>query len=98
MCPLLSTLPALRRFWGLLGIVIILHSVNSYRDAYEPPEPELPDGAARRLPDGGLLMVDGSIGKDETNPRAPHRLHRVTEVGHDELALDRAWRKIKETV
>lgn len=78
--------------------MIVLHSINSYRDAHEPPEPGLPEGAVRRLPDGGLLMVDGSIGKEETSPTAPHRLHKVKEVGEDELVLDRAWRKLKENV
>jgi hypothetical protein len=50
----------------------------------------------RRLPDGGLLMEDGSIARGaEPEPAAPHTLHKMKEKGEDELVLDRAFRKMK---
>ena len=52
-----------KRFWGLLFIILGLHSYNTWRESQIVPEPNLPDGAVRRLPEGGLLMADGSIGK-----------------------------------
>jgi len=85
-----------RRFWGLLGIVMVLHSINTYREAQKPKDSMLPEGAVRRLPDGRLLMQDGSIGKDETG--LPHNLHKIKEKGEKELVLDRAWRVLKESV
>ena len=87
-----------RRFWTLLGIVAALHAYNMYLDSKRVPEPDLPDGATRRLPDGGLLMADGSIAQEEGTPAHGHTLHKVKEVEADELVLDRAWRKLKETV
>mmetsp|Transcript_11693 Transcript_11693/g.27007 ORF Transcript_11693/g.27007 Transcript_11693/m.27007 type:complete len:158 (-) Transcript_11693:419-892(-) len=86
------------RFWGLLGIVLVLHAINTYREANAPRDVALPPGAIRRLPEGGLLMDDGSIGKEEGAPAAPHTLHVVKETGENELVLDRAWRKLKESV
>ena len=47
---------------------------------------------------GGLLMDDGSIGKEEGAPAAPHTLHVVKETGENELVLDRVWRKLKDSV
>lgn len=89
-----------RRFWALLSVVLGLHAFNTYREATMPKERGLPIGAVRRLPDGGLLMEDGSIlrGSEGAVPAAPHTLHRVKEKGEDELVLDRAFRKIKESV
>ena len=52
-----------KRFWGLLFIILGLHSYNTWRESQIVPEPNLPEGAVRRLPEGGLLMADGSIGK-----------------------------------
>ena len=43
-----------------------------------------------------MLMLDGSIAKDETG--LPHNLHKVKEKGENELFLDRAWRVFKESV
>ena len=85
-----------KRFWMLLGIVSVLHAINTYRDAHRvPPDAiDLPDGAARRLGDGRMLMTDGSIAKGA--PAGPTTLHHVKEKGENELVLDRAWRKIKE--
>ena len=104
---------------------MVLHTINTYREANRPIDPDLPEDAVRRLPDGRfvrapntirarvwqvpswsplrrarshpwhrLLMRDGSIGKDTTG--LPHNLHK--EKAHKELALDRAYRLIKESV
>ena len=85
----------------LLGIVCTLHAINTYRDsvAVPPDVVDLPPGAARRLTDGRVLMVDGSIvsAADLGVSAGPTTLHKVKEVGENELVLDRAWRKIKES-
>ena len=87
----------------LLGIVSVLHAINTYREAHKVPEDAvgLPEGAQRRLPDGRVLMVDGSIIKGDAigvEQDGPTTLHKVKEVGEDELVLDRAWRKLKDAV
>jgi len=41
-------------------------------------------------------MSDGSIAKDTTGGGAVN-LHKVKEVGENELVLDRAWRMVKES-
>ena len=67
-----------QRFWMLVGIVGLLHTINAYRDSLKVDEPDLPPGAARRLPDGRLLMQDGSIsarGADTSTHE--HILHKV---------------------
>lgn len=92
-----------RRFWMLLGIVAALHAINTYRDAHKlPPDAkDLPDGAQRRLNDGRVLMADGSILKGDdigVGGDGPTTLHKIKEKGEDELVLDRAWRKLKESV
>jgi len=87
-----------RRFWSLVAIIAALHTYNNYLDSIRPTEEALPAGALRRLPEGGLLMADGSIGKEEGGAAAPHTLHRVKEVGENELILDRAVRKLKDAV
>ena len=92
-----------QRFWILLGIVAGLHALNTYREANRIPEDAagLPEGSQRRLADGRVLMADGSVIKGEAIGVAadgPTTLHKVKEKGEDELALDRAWRKLKETV
>lgn len=86
-----------QRFWVLLGVVGVLHAINSYRDANRPADIGLPEGAQRRLPDGRLLMVDGSISArgSEDNPKALS-LHKVKEVGEGEGVVNRAWRNIKD--
>lgn len=70
-----------QRFWMLVGFIGALHMYNNYRDSLKPAEPDLPDGAARRLPDGRLLMKDGSISQKgaEQNPRHNHTLHKDPE-------------------
>ena len=87
-----------KRFWGLLSIVLALHAINAYNERNTPRDARLPPGASRRLPDGRLLMEDGSIGREEGGPAAPHTLHKVRETGEDELVLDRAWRKLRDSV
>ena len=78
-----------RRFWALLTIVLTLHAINTWREANRPQDTGLPPGAIRRLPDGGLLMEDGSIARGaEVDPTVPHTLHKVKEKGEDELILD----------
>ena len=58
-----------------------LHAANMYKDSRKPRDLGLPEGAVRRLPDGGLLLADGSIAKNaEAAPAAQHTLHRVREV------------------
>mmetsp|Transcript_30232 Transcript_30232/g.52856 ORF Transcript_30232/g.52856 Transcript_30232/m.52856 type:complete len:145 (+) Transcript_30232:2-436(+) len=83
-----------RRFWGLLGIVMALHAINTYREARKPLEPGLPEGGLRRLPDGRVLMLDGSIAKHESG--LAHSLHKEPEK--KELLLDRAYRMLKGSV
>jgi len=91
-----------QRFWILLGIVCGLHAYNSYRDATRVPIDAvgLPDGAERRLADGRVLMADGSVIKGEVIgvKGEATTLHKMKEKGENELVLDRAWRKLKETV
>ena len=88
-----------RRFWALLSFVLGLHAFNNWREANAPRDKGLPEGAVRRLPDGGLLMEDGSIARGvETDPAAPHTLHKIKVIGEDELTLDRAYRKIKDSI
>lgn len=87
-----------KRFFGLVALIAALHAYNNYLDAQKQLDESLPADSLRRLPEGSLLMSDGSIGKEEGGPAAPHKLHRVKEVGEDELVIDRAMRKIKETV
>jgi hypothetical protein len=83
----------------LLGVVMGLHAYNTWREANRIPEDAtgLPEGAARRLPDGRLLMTDGSIRKSN-DTSGPTLLHKVKEVGEDELVLDKLWRKFKDSV
>ena len=82
----------------LLSIVMALHAANTYRDAHRVPVDAvgLPEGAARRLNDGRMLMADGSIAKGA--PPGKTTLHKVKDEGEGELVLDRAWRNIKKTV
>jgi len=86
-----------KRFWALLFLVGGLHLFNNWREANAPRDPDLPPGAVRRLPQGGLLMADGSIGKEEV-VAAPHTLHKVKDVGENELVLDKMWRRFKDSV
>ena len=51
-----------------------------------------------RLPDGRMLMEDGSIVERDPSDTRAHTLHRVKEKGEDELVLDKAGRWIKENV
>jgi len=87
----------------LLGIVAALHTYNTWRESTQVPIDAvgLPEGAQRRLADGRVLMVDGSVVKGDAigvAPDGPTTLHKVKEVGENELMLDRAWRKMKESV
>ena len=51
-----------QRFWVLFGIVGMLYTINTIRDARKGPEdPDLPAGAARRLPDGRLVRNNNII-------------------------------------
>jgi len=86
-----------QRFWMLLGIVALLHTYNNYRDANKPADIGLPEGAQRRLPDGRLLMVDGSISAkgSEASPKELS-LHKIKEVGEGEGVVNRAFRNIKD--
>lgn len=72
-----------------------LHAANTYKDANRPPESDLPEGASRRLPDGRLLMKDGSITKP-SDSAAPHTLHQVKE--EKPTVLTRMWRGFKDSV
>ena len=70
-----------QRFWTLLIIVFGLHTFANYRESQRGVETDLPEGVARRLPDGRLLMIDGSItakGVDDSS-KAP-TLHKVKEA------------------
>lgn len=87
-----------RKFWILLAFVGTLHAINTYRDKQRAVEPDMPPGALRRLPGGKLLMVDGSTQKEEEQTEHSHRLHQLKDVGEKELALDRIWRYVKESV
>ena len=73
-----------QRFWVLVGIVGGLHLWNNMRDAQKVanPDADLPEGAARRLPDGRLLMVDGSISAPGTEVGVTHAptLHKTADV------------------
>ncbi len=82
-----ASLAPRRRFWTLLAIVAALHMANVYKDANKQKELDLPVGAVRRLPDGGLLMADGAIRRDldDEGSDKGHRLHRVKEVGENEV-------------
>jgi hypothetical protein len=82
----------------LLTFVGTLHAINTYRDKQRAVEPDMPPGALRRLPGGKLLMVDGSTQKEEEQSEHSHRLHQLKGVGEGELALDRMWRYVKESV
>ena len=42
-------------------VKMIEEPAEQLRDAATPPPAPLPDGASKRLPDGRLLMADGSI-------------------------------------
>ena len=75
-----------------------LHAINTYRDKQKAVEPDMPPGATRRLPGGKLLMVDGSTQREEEQTEHSHRLHKLKDVGENELALDRMWRYLKESV
>ena len=45
-----------QRFWVLAGVVGLLYAINTYRDSRKlDTDPDLPAGAARRLPDGRLV-------------------------------------------
>jgi hypothetical protein len=81
-----------------LTFVGTLHAINTYRDKQRAVEPDMPPGALRRLPGGKLLMVDGSTQKEEEQSEHSHRLHQLKGVGEGELALDRMWRYVKESV
>jgi hypothetical protein len=71
-----------QRFWVLVGIIAGLHTYNNYRDSLKPEEPDLPPDAVRRLPDGRLLMKDGSItAKGVDTSGREHTLHQTTAVG-----------------
>ena len=87
-----------RKFWILLAFVGTLHAINTYRDKQRAVEPDMPPGALRRLPGGKLLMADGSTQKEEEQSEHSHRLHQLKGVGEKELALDRIWRYVKESV
>ena len=77
---------------------MVLHAINTYRDSQKLIEPDLPPGALRRLPGGKLLMADGSTTKEQEQTAHTHRLHKVKEVGEDELALDRLGRYLKDAL
>ena len=89
-----------RKFWGLLFLVLGLHGYNTWNEEAEKaaPEPGLPRGAVRRLPDGRMLMEDGSITERDPSDTRAHTLHQMKEKGEDELVLDKAGRWIKENV
>ena len=92
-----------QRFWILLGLVAGLHLFNNYRESTRVPKDALglPEGALRRLADGRVLMVDGSVVKAEAigaERDGPVLLHKVKEKGENEPVLDRAWRKLKDSV
>ena len=89
-----------QRFWVLVGVVGLLHMINNYREAQKVAEPDLPPGAARRLPDGRLLMLDGSItaaGVD-TSSHA-HTLHKVaTREEEAKGVINKGIAKFKDAV
>jgi hypothetical protein len=71
---------------------------NVYKDSKRPLERELPDNAHRRLPDGGLLMKDGSIVReaDDSSLTGQHTLHQAAGTSaKEELVLDKAWRSVR---
>ena len=55
-----SPLASRRKFWGLLGIVLTLHAINTYREGKKPKELGLPEDAVQRLPDGRCLSTAAS--------------------------------------
>ena len=66
-----------QRFWLLVAVIFGLHQYANYKDSLKPPEIDLPAGAARRLPDGRLLMQDGSISsKGLDDGQHVHTLHQ----------------------
>ena len=75
-----------------------LHAANTYKDANRAAESDLPEGVARALPDGRLLMADGSITKPDASASRAHTLNHVKEVGEKELVVDRMVRKFKDSV
>jgi hypothetical protein len=81
-----------QRFWVLVSIIGVLHAINTYRDANKPLEPDLPEHAVRRLPDGRMLMDDGSIQRVQDDNPHPHTLHKTNE--QQDLLLDRAWKAV----
>ncbi len=85
-----------RRFLALFAAVAALHLYNDRRDAHTPPELGLPDDALRRLPDGNLLLADGSIRKEEGGAAHAHRLHVEREV--DEGVLNRGARRLRDSL
>lgn len=69
-----------QRFWVLVGIIAILHTYNNWRERNKPAEIDLPPDAVRRLPDGRLLMADGSItAKGVDDGKHEHKLHKPKE-------------------
>ena len=90
-----------QRFWVLVGVIAVLHTVNNYRDANRVQETDLPAGAARRLPDGRLLMLDGSISARgaEDGAHGPHTLHKVRTPEEDSKGvINNLVRKVKDAV
>lgn len=66
-----------QRFWVLVAIIAGLHTYANYKDSLKPVEPDLPPEALRRLPDGRLLMKDGSISaKGVDSSGKEHTLHK----------------------
>lgn len=87
------------RFWVLLSVVVVLHAINTYRDANAPKESDLPHNVVRRLPDGHMLMDDGSIKIVVEETQHGHTLHKAKGFeGRDkpELVLDKLARKLKD--
>ena len=64
-----------QRFWLLVGVIGCLHLYANHLERNKPIEPDLPPGAARRLPDGRLLMLDGSISAKGVDA-GTHMLHQ----------------------
>ena len=89
-----------QRFWILLIAIGVLHTINEYRDAQKVVEPDLPAGAARRLPDGRLLMVDGSISAKgtDTSSHAPTLHQEKTAAELAPGVINNMKRSIKDAV
>ena len=85
-----------QRFWLLLGFITSLHLYNNYRDSLKPAELDLPAGAARRLPDGRLLMTDGSISAKgaEADPKHAPTLHKDPMEGKYKGAINNMRRAV----